>query len=228
MWLKFVLTVTVLLVLSESHGGLSAQGLSPQRARELYIDVQNTENCPNCNHQIPRANCYGWRGQPYYERMDEVCSCEHKRGLSFKNLSVHWPSPFSVYVDHSCFGDVCRTSSNTMVPRFRDCLDRLANIRLLPPVRRDSGYCGPDCDPYGLLGESRRATVVVIDSPEVAPGFPPHQATRRPVDSSNRSARTPPAWKMSTLDGSSRSARSTFLDRPTELRSSRSLPSVRR
>ena len=171
--------MTVLLVLSDSPSILSAQGIPPQRARELYIELQATENCPNCNHQISRANCYGWRGQPYYEPTDEVCCCHRRPGLSFKNLSVHWPSPFSVYLDHSCFGDDCRKTTNTTTSRFRDCLDHLANIHLLPPVRRDSGFGGPDCDPYGLLGESRRATVVMIDVPVSAPAIPhtkPHQA----------------------------------------------------
>ncbi len=221
MGLKFVLTVTVLLVLSDSPSILSAQGISPQRARELYIELQTTENCPNCNHQIPRANCYGWRGQPYYEPTDEVCCCNRRPGLSFKDLSVHWPSPFSLYLDHSCFGDVCRKTTNTTTFRFRDGLDHLANTHLLSPVRRDSGFGGPDCGPYGLLGESRRATVVMIDVPVSAPAIP-HTKPPQGLLILNRA---PPTWAMTTLGKCSPAGPSPFLARPTELRSSRRHPS---
>ena len=48
---------------------------------------------------------------------------------------------------------------NTTQPRPRDLLEVFGNIRLLPDVRRDNGYSGPHCDPYGRLGDSRRGVV---------------------------------------------------------------------
>lgn len=186
---KFVLSATLVLLVCSFT--VSAQ--TPQRAAELYIDFESTQTCPNCNCQIPKCRCYGWRGQPWSDCNSGGCRCGKKCGLTQYNFSSHWPSPFSVFSDHGRHGTKWRKSADTTHPRLRDKLDILAHVRLLPPVRKDNGYCGRFCDPYGLLGQSRRGVVVdggIESAPveEVAPTRIPEQASqKRP--SANREIR---------------------------------------
>jgi hypothetical protein len=146
-----------------------AQSLSPERARQLQIDFDATRQCPNCNHQIPRARIYGWRGQPWYDRESGGCRCGKHSGITQYNVSSHWPSPFSVLIDHGRQGTHWKKTTDTTRPRFRDHLDVLAGLRLLPPVRCDNGYTGPDCDPWGLPGRSRQGVVVDESAPALEP-----------------------------------------------------------
>lgn len=138
----------------------SAQQISPNRAIELYVDFDRTLSCPNCNHEIPKANICGWKGRPYRDEVEDGCRCGKKSCLTYYNAYCHWPSPFSVLIDHGRSGCKWGNGTDTTRPRLRDKLDVFANVRLLPPVRHDNGYCGPQCDPYGIVGKSRRGVVV--------------------------------------------------------------------
>ena len=159
--------------------------LSETRAFDLYTDYDRAQSCPNCNHELPRLNLKGWKGQPHRDKRPGGCKCGKKKGLTWYNAYHHWPNPWSVLLDHGRDGRGWGKFTDTTCPRKRDCLDVLANIRLSGPVRKDNGYFGPHCDPYGLPGKSRRG-VVVSDGPHPAqptatqPSNPPSQARNLP------------------------------------------------
>lgn len=149
-----------------------------------YVDPDRMAACPNCNHQLPKVNVYGWRGTPYSEAETGGCRCGQKSGLTWYNGYCHWQSPWSVLLDHGPSGRGKRKTADTRFPRLRDCLDVFANFRLLPPVRCDNGYTGIDCDPYGLLGKSRQGIVVNSQLEDLMPRYPlfPVPATNEQTD----------------------------------------------
>lgn len=134
-----------------------------------YSDAVRGQQCPNCNHELPGIDLPGFRGQPYRDTLAGGCRCGHKSELTYYNAYWHWPSPFSVLLDHGRYGDQYRSTADTTCPRLRDCLEPLAQVRLAPPVRTDNGYAGPHCDPYGYLGVSRQAR---SSQPVQAPPLP--------------------------------------------------------
>ncbi len=142
-----------------------------QDSFDNYADPAPSAICPNCDHQLPRLDLPGWRGQPWRAKAIGGCRCGRSHGSTHHNFDSHWAAPFSVLIDHGCKG--CRTprSADTTNPRARDGLDRLASLRVLPPVRSDNGYSGTDCDPYGYLGVSRGG-VVAYGVPDFAPDEP--------------------------------------------------------
>ncbi len=107
----------------------------------------------NCHHPLPAVgtgwDLPGWRGKPYSDPGAAGCRCGRHGQVTYYDFSSHWASPWSVWADRG-------PKSSTARPRLRDNLDHLAQIRLLPDVRRDNGYRGSNCDPYGHLGLSRR------------------------------------------------------------------------
>lgn len=151
---KIILSTVSVVFLIVAVG--NAQQVSPTRAFDLYADYDRTQSCPNCNHQLPRPALYGWKGHPWRDKRPGGCQCGKRSALTWYNGYHHWPSPWSVLVDHGCDGSKWRSGTDTTCPRFRDKLDIFANIRLAPPVRNDNGYTGRQCDPYGLVGKSRQ------------------------------------------------------------------------
>lgn len=79
-----------------------------------------------------------------------------------RSFNVHWPRPFSPYFDDwfpgECCGHACHQSGNATrrsCGHIFDALDRIANVKVVKRnVRKDNGYQGEDCDPYGKLGIS--------------------------------------------------------------------------
>ncbi len=147
----------------------------------VYSDADRIRICPNCNHNLPHKDAYGWRGNPWRDRDLGGCRCGKHTGKTYYNASHHWPSPWSVLIDHGRNGRRWGPCTDTTKPRLRDHLDVLANIRLLPNPRCDNGYEGPHCDPWGFVGASRRgvplATPESLAEPplEMAPEMPPQR-----------------------------------------------------
>ncbi len=129
--------------------------LTAQHPRN-YIDSDNL----SCSNNVPYVNVPGWRGQPYQSCPVGGCQCGKHSKLTYYNFSTHWASPWSVLFDYGPSGDKSRPRASTVYPRHRDKIEVFAGIRLLPDVRKDNGYCGPCCDPWGYLGESRRGIAV--------------------------------------------------------------------
>lgn len=110
--------------------------------------------CEICSHRIPRGRLPGWMGRPWEEPVSGGCRCGKYSQWTNLNFSSAWTSPFSVWLDYGPQGNLLRETADTRNPRMRDCLDSLAGIRLLPPVRKDNGYSGYYCDPFGHVGRS--------------------------------------------------------------------------
>lgn len=147
------------------HYGHAQNSISPTRASDLYMDYDRTQSCPNCNNEIPCLDLYGFKGQPYSDKRPGGCQCGKKKGLTWYNAYHHWPNPWSVLMDHGRDGYGWGKYTDTTCPRKRDCLDILADVRIACPVRKDSGYFGPHCEPYGLLGKSRSGVVTGEENP---------------------------------------------------------------
>lgn len=129
--------------------------------------------CPTCAVPEQRFCLPGWRGQPYADKVLGCENCRHNQNYSAcrscwdcpdssnRHWSIHWPRPFSNFWDQHFPGQCCdhafhRSGMGTRKScgHFFDCLQPLSDIKLLESPRRDSGYCGPECDPYGKLGAS--------------------------------------------------------------------------
>jgi hypothetical protein len=93
-------------------------------------------------------------GRPWTDPLSGGCRCGKYSNWTNLNYSSAWTSPFSVWLDYGPKGNGQRATADTRNPRLRDGLDTLADVRLLPPVRKDNGHTGCYCDPYGQLGRS--------------------------------------------------------------------------
>ena len=153
-------TVLLLVCSNDPTHAQSSRTISQDRASDLYMDYDRIQSCPNCNNEISRIDLYGFKGQPWRDERPGGCQCSKKKGITWYNAYHHWPMPWSVLVDHGRGGNRWGKYTDTSCPRFRDRLDIFANVRLAPGVRKDSGYFGPECEPYGLLGKSRQGVVV--------------------------------------------------------------------
>ena len=151
--LSYALGPVILLLLAENAGG---QSFSPS-AR--YHQAHSC--CPN----LPRIQLHGWRGQPYREPQTGGCQCSRCSRSTCYNVSAHWTSPASVFLDFGSRGDHVRSTADTTQPRPRDMLDGLSNLKLIPYKRRDNGHTGCDCDPYGRLSDSRRGVLPDTSNP---------------------------------------------------------------
>lgn len=159
--------------------GSNSSTIVGQDLYQNYADPDRSAVCPNCNHRLPRVNVCGWKGHPWRDKELGGCRCGKKSPLTFYNFDCHWPAPFSVVLDHGCSGRARRATTDTTQPRLRDCLDCLADFRLLPPVRRDNGHTGPGCDPFGYVGRSRQGQIVMES---VEPQLIPETIPPAPAD----------------------------------------------
>ncbi len=110
---------------------------------------------PNCGCGCRHSGKYGIKGRPYQPRElgGETCGdrCPSKR----PQFSVYWPRPLSAKLDERDPDRAAARYSGCPEKRLVDVFDRLANFRLIDYQRTDNGYCGPEADPYGCLGESK-------------------------------------------------------------------------
>ncbi len=122
------------------------------------LPIDPRKPCPQCLDPQTNNRCRltGHGGRPYQEKQYGGCQCDQRRPGKHPDFSVHWPRPFSVKLDQ-CDCATCR--GNSTVPRAIDRLDRLADFKLIDYQRTDNGYCGPNADRFGCLGESRYGTV---------------------------------------------------------------------
>jgi hypothetical protein len=133
-----------------------------------------SHRCPGDVCQSLFSGVNGWGGRPWRDPVPGGCRCGKKCGATHYNFSNSWPSPFSVLLDYGGKGDAWRCTADTRNSRLRDGLDVLASVRLLAPLRRDNGYCGPDCDLWGHVGRSQQLSsgTTVEWSPETAVATP--------------------------------------------------------
>ena len=142
-----------------------------------YVDIKALQNqrlagcgwpgqpcsCDGC--QLPHRWCRlpGFNGHPYDDRQACGVRCNYPcLRLPFPNFSPHWPRPWH---DKSCYiAPGCPVPSQP-----RDELDWLADIKLSNFKRKDSGYAGCYCDPYGMTGEQARGIHVAATVTSVSP-----------------------------------------------------------
>lgn len=107
-------------------------------------------NC-GCGCQAP-----GFRGRPYQPREPGGYSCGERCPNKRPQFSVYWPRPFSAKLDERHPDRANERYSGRQQKKLVDVFDRLVNFRLVDYQRTDNGYCGPESDPYGCLGESKQ------------------------------------------------------------------------
>lgn len=98
----------------------------------------------------------GIHGRPYQPKEPGGYQCGKHCPNKHPQFSVYWPRPFSAKCEErkdgcSACGGHCRCKHR----KLNDMFDGLANFRLIDYHRTDNGYCGPESDPYGCLGESK-------------------------------------------------------------------------
>lgn len=116
--------------------------------------------CSVCRRSVSTCHCgvdhgqhgLGNQGVPYQDREPGGCACGKNCPDKRPAFSVYWPRPFSAKHTpghpHRCNCDQCAT-------RINDRFDHLVNFKLIDYQRKDNGYCGPEADPFGCLGESK-------------------------------------------------------------------------
>ena len=119
--------------------------------------------CSTCT--LPRQWCRfpGFNGHPYNDCPGCGVTCGHPcLRLKMPNFSPHWPRPFH--------NKECYIAPGCEVPhQMRDQFDFLAKIKIANFTRKDNGYVGRNCDPFGILGESARGIRVAEKVTSVTP-----------------------------------------------------------
>ena len=107
---------------------------------------------PQC--RCGRCRGLGNHGKPYQERELGGCECgKQKFPRRHPQFSVYWPRPFSAKLDERNPQSAAARYSGCQPKRCVDAFDHLIDFRLVNYQRTDNGYCGPELDPYGCLGE---------------------------------------------------------------------------
>ena len=105
-------------------------------------------HCGQCKKPKKFCRIPGLNGHPHEDPIHNACKCNHPcRKRKYPNINPHWPSPFAnmeKYTAPNC----------SPGKRPRDVFDILAKVKLSRYKRKDNGYSGCLCDPYGKLGES--------------------------------------------------------------------------
>lgn len=138
-------------------------------------------DCPNGPRGCKTGlwNLPGYGGQPNRESSIRISLIDSNQRPGIMRFSSYWPAPMHSVRDHGMNG-FCNRS--TCQPRPRDAIDSLAYFKLVPKnIRTDNGHSGPNCDPYGFLGQSR--------SYENHPATVPHYLNRRYPSQKSASAK---------------------------------------
>ena len=107
----------------------------------------------------PQCGCgcckgLGHHGKPYQDRDLGGCECnKQKFPRRHPQFSVYWPRPFSAKLDERNPQAAAARYSGCQSKRCVDMFDHLIDFKLINYQRTDNGYCGPESDPYGCLGE---------------------------------------------------------------------------
>ena len=132
----------------------SAQSFGSANWQQQTLNGQCHQQGCNCCPK-PRKSCRipGLKGYPYQDPVHNGCLCNHPcRKKKCFRINPHWPSPFANMENYTAPN--CPPGK-----KLRDVFDVLANVKLVPYKRKDSGYRGYYCDPFGKLGESQRGIV---------------------------------------------------------------------
>jgi hypothetical protein len=127
---------------------------------QSQFPIDPRKPCSTCKRSVNRCNCGidhgpcgpGNHGQPHQDREPGGYACGKNCPDKRPMFSVYWPRPFSAKHTpghpHRCNCDQCAT-------RINDRFDHLIEFKLIDYQRKDNGYCGPEADPFGCLGESK-------------------------------------------------------------------------
>ena len=134
--------------------------------------------CESCQMPAARPLLPGWRGQPY---TDQTLGCRCRLTESVPMVkSPHWPRPFSGFWDQQFPGSCdCHSAHRSGMGSRLSCgnpldlLNPLADVKLVANARHDSGYYGPECDPYGKLGYSQQPSAIATATRAVPPANRP-------------------------------------------------------
>lgn len=146
---------------------------APTLSWELYRDtskypIDPRKPCSVCKRETGSCQCGcvgghqclkpGNQGKPYQDLEPGGRNCNGHCGCRNRpEFSVYWPKPFSAKrANNQCnqCGCGCKACEGTG-PKVNDLFDHLADFKLIKYQRTDNGYCGPNADPWGCLGEER-------------------------------------------------------------------------
>lgn len=126
----------------------------------LPIDPRKPNNpCTksgNCQCGACLSTRTGLHGRPYHPQEPGGYRCGKNCPSKRPEFSAYWPRPLSVRREEHRAGSACQCRQCGGEKKVNDLFDGLANFRLLDYQRTDNGYCGPESDPYGCLGESKQ------------------------------------------------------------------------
>ena len=130
-----------------------------RNASQYPIDPRKANNpCTqgaDCGCGCRHSKRYGVNGRPYQPREPGGYTCGAKCPNKRPQFSVYWPRPLSAKLDERNPDRAAARYSGCQEKKLVDVFDRLTNFRLIDYQRTDNGYCGPESDPYGCLGESK-------------------------------------------------------------------------
>ncbi len=129
------------------------------RERSVYpLDPRKSNNpCtagPDCGCARCGARRMGPQGRPYQPQEPGGYRCGKNCPTKRPQFSVYWPRPLSAKRGHD-YTTTCGCLECGSRKKVNDLFDGLSNFRLIDYNRTDNGYCGPESDPYGCLGESK-------------------------------------------------------------------------
>ena len=140
-----------------------AKKRAPVIDRSIYRDysaypIDPRKPCSPCNGGTHcgcgRCKKLGNHGKPYQERELGGCKCgKQKFPRRHPQFSVYWPRPFSAKLDERNPQAAAARYNGCQSKRCVDVFDHLIDFKLVDYQRTDNGYCGPEADPYGCLGE---------------------------------------------------------------------------
>ena len=149
--------------------GKKKKTLAPRQAEVNYaiyrdmspypIDPRKPSNpCTGGNHcqcSLCQSTKPGLHGRPFQPQEPGGYQCGKNCPSKRPEFSVYWPRPLSVRQQGHRSGCQCQQCGGGNKKKVNDLFDGLANFRLINYQRTDNGYCGPEADPYGCLGESK-------------------------------------------------------------------------
>lgn len=119
--------------------------------------IDHRKPCWQCGQGNHCQSCLalGNKGRPYKEKLYGGCECDSRKPNHHPNFSVHWPRPFSAFLDERHPERAARRYDACPDKYIVDVFNPLSKLKLSKYKRTDNGYCGNDSDPYGCLGESK-------------------------------------------------------------------------
>lgn len=119
--------------------------------------IDHRKPCWQCGQGNHCSSCLslGNEGRPYRDKVYGGCECDSRKPTAHPNFSVHWPRPFSAWLDERHPERAAKRYDACPDKYIVDVFNPLSKLKLSKYKRTDNGYCGNDSDPYGCLGESK-------------------------------------------------------------------------